>query len=211
MRLRGFAALRLPGLVSSFVHVLHFLTSHLLFPDLLHPLFPLFPHDERGAVVRLSPGESCSKDRRAFGADGRSNGHEEAARWSADAPNPVCKSSRWLNIPESGCRADHVLAQRAHHAVRSRAEADDVGCAKDEADDQADSCIQSQIIIPIASHAFERYVLPPIMPPIFTARVLAAKHGYMELVKARILLSKVDWPPAPPPGTAATGGILVVC
>jgi hypothetical protein len=65
--------------------------------------------------------------------------------------------------------------------------------------------------VPTASHAFKIYSLPPIMPPIFTARVLAAKHAYMDLVEARILLSRVDWPPAPPPGTAATGGILVVC
>jgi hypothetical protein len=41
--------------------------------------------------------------------------------------------------------------------------------------------------------------------------MLAAKHAYMDMVEARVLLSRVDWPPAPPPGTAATGGILVVC
>jgi hypothetical protein len=42
-------------------------------------------------------------------------------------------------IPKGGSRADHVLAQSPHHAVRSRAEADDVGRAEDEANDQADS------------------------------------------------------------------------
>jgi hypothetical protein len=42
-------------------------------------------------------------------------------------------------IPEGGSRANHVLAQSPHHAVRARAEADDVGRAKDEANDQADS------------------------------------------------------------------------
>lgn len=60
----------------------------------------------------------------------------------------------------------------------------------------------------IAHCVFESNVLPPIMPPIFTVRVLAAKHAYRR-VEALVLLSKVDWPPAPPPGTAATGGILV--
>jgi hypothetical protein len=113
-------------------------------------------------------------------------------------------------IPEGGRRADHVLAERAHHAVRSRAETDDVGCAKDEADDKADSCRQSQRIPFTALHAFEKYVLPPIMPPIFTAQLLATKHAYMDLVGARVLLSRVDWPPAPP-ALAATGGILVAC
>jgi hypothetical protein len=44
-----------------------------------------------------------------------------------------------IPIPKGGSRADHVLAQSPHHAVRSRAEADDVGRAEDEADDQADS------------------------------------------------------------------------
>ena len=102
-----------------------------------------------------------------------------------------------MNIPEGGRRADHVLAQRAHHAVRSRAEADDVGCAKDEADDQTDGWRKSQRTYFTAFHqtdgwrksqrtyftafhSFERYVLPPIIPPIFTARVLAAKHAYMD-------------------------------
>ena len=85
-----------------------------------------------------------------------------------------------MNIPEGGRRADHVLAQRAPHAVRSRAEADDVGCAKDEADDQTDGWRKSQRTYFTAFHAFARYVLPPIIPPIFTARVLAAKHAYMD-------------------------------
>jgi hypothetical protein len=42
-------------------------------------------------------------------------------------------------IPKGGSRANHVLAQSPHHAVRARAEADDVGRAEDEANDQADS------------------------------------------------------------------------
>ena len=41
-------------------------------------------------------------------------------------------------IPERGSRANHVLAQSPHHAVRARAETDDVGCAEDESNDQAD-------------------------------------------------------------------------
>jgi len=95
-------------------------------------------------VVCLSPSESCGKDRRAFRADGRSNGHEEAAGVSVIASKTLRVSSERFNIPESGRRADHVLAQRAHHAIRARAEAYDVGCAKDEADDQADGCRQSK-------------------------------------------------------------------
>ena len=85
-----------------------------------------------------------------------------------------------MSIPEGGSRANHVLAQRAHHAVRSRAETDDVRCAKNEADDQTDGCSKSQRTYFTAFHAFERYVLPPIIPPIFTARVLAGKHAYMD-------------------------------
>lgn len=154
-----------------------FPTLHLIFPDLLHHLFPLFPHDERGAVVRLSPGESCGEDRRAFCADGRADGHEEAVRVSADTPWSSCRK---LSIPESSCRADHVLAERAHHAVGSRAEANDVGCAKDEADDQADGCRKSQRIYHTVFHAFKKYLLPPIIPPIFTAQVLAAEHAYTD-------------------------------
>ena len=42
------------------------------------------------------------------------------------------------SIPKGGSRAHHVLAQSPHHAVRARAEADDVGRAEDEANDQAD-------------------------------------------------------------------------
>jgi hypothetical protein len=42
-------------------------------------------------------------------------------------------------IPKGGSRTEHVLAQSPHHAVRARAEADDVGRAEDEANDQADS------------------------------------------------------------------------
>jgi hypothetical protein len=41
-------------------------------------------------------------------------------------------------IPKGGSRANHVLAQSPHHAVGARAEADNVGCAEDEANDQAD-------------------------------------------------------------------------
>ena len=42
-------------------------------------------------------------------------------------------------IPKGGSGTQHVLAQSPHHAVRARAEADDVGRAEDEANDQADS------------------------------------------------------------------------
>lgn len=44
-----------------------------------------------------------------------------------------------FRIPKGGSRTQHVLAQSPHHAVRARTEADDVGRAEDEANDQADS------------------------------------------------------------------------
>ena len=81
-------------------------------------------------------GESCSHDRRALGADRCADGHEESV-------DTLVRMRRNLDsissrIPKGGSRADHVLAQSPHHAVRARTETDDVGCAKDEANDQAD-------------------------------------------------------------------------
>jgi len=55
----------------------------------------------------------------------------------------VCASCLTINsssIPKGGSRPNHVLAQSPHHAVRARSEANDVGCAEDETNDQADSC-----------------------------------------------------------------------
>jgi hypothetical protein len=81
-------------------------------------------------------GESCGHDGRALGADCCADGHEESVNMLAWLRKLVeILSSR---IPKGGSRAHHVLAQSPHHAVRARTEADDVGCAKDEANDQAD-------------------------------------------------------------------------
>ena len=43
-------------------------------------------------------------------------------------------------IPKCGRRTKHVLTQRPHHAVRTRAVSDDIGRAEDESDDEPDSC-----------------------------------------------------------------------
>ena len=42
--------------------------------------------------------------------------------------------------PECGRRSQHVLAQRPHHAVGAGAVSNDICCAEDEADDEADGC-----------------------------------------------------------------------
>lgn len=120
------------------VALVQYFSSHphsdaLLFPNLPHPLLPLLPHDDRGSVVGVGLGESCGQDGRALGADRRADGHEESLRVLVVA-QVFCRFFP-LSIPESGSRADHVLAQSPHHAVGSRAEADDVGRAEDEADD----------------------------------------------------------------------------
>ena len=112
-------------------------TLLLLFPALLHPLLPLLPHDDWGTVVGVSLCESCGHDGRAIGADRCADGHEESM-------NALARLRKMLNmvssrIPKGGSRTQHVLAQSPHHAVRARTEADDVGRAEDEANDQTDS------------------------------------------------------------------------
>ena len=82
-------------------------------------------------------GESCGHDGRALGTDCCADGHEESVNalvWMRELLN-----IRSYRIPKGGSRAHHVLAQSPHHAVRARTEADDVGGAEDEANDQADS------------------------------------------------------------------------
>jgi hypothetical protein len=74
-------------------------------------------------------GESCGHDGRAVSADSGADRHEESMRALA------------LIVPT---RQDVFLfpypkVASPHHAVRSRAEADDIGRAEDEANDQADS------------------------------------------------------------------------
>lgn len=54
------------------------LSGPLFFPDLLHPLLPLLLRDDRRAVVSLGLGKGSGHNRRAFGADGCADGHEEA-------------------------------------------------------------------------------------------------------------------------------------
>ena len=108
----------------------------LLFPTLLHPLLPLLLHDDWGTVVGVGLGESCGHDGRALGADCCADGHEESVYALAWMRKPIDSFSS--SIPKGGSRTQHVLAQSPHHAVRARAEADDVGRAEDEANDQAD-------------------------------------------------------------------------
>lgn len=54
------------------------LDTCLFFPDLLHPLLPLLLHNDGRTVVGLSLSKGRCKNRRAFGADGGADGHEEA-------------------------------------------------------------------------------------------------------------------------------------
>jgi hypothetical protein len=42
-------------------------------------------------------------------------------------------------VPESGGRTSHVLTQGSQHSIGTRTESDDVGCAKDETDDETDT------------------------------------------------------------------------
>jgi len=42
-------------------------------------------------------------------------------------------------VPKSGGGTSHVLSQGSQHAIWTGAESDDVGRAKDEADDEADT------------------------------------------------------------------------
>lgn len=75
----------------------------------------LAPWQHDGPTVDLV--EGFGNNRRAVGTNGGANGHEKAKR---------------------GCRSYHVLPQRAQHSIRPRAKADNVGEAKDEANNQAD-------------------------------------------------------------------------
>lgn len=88
-------------------------------------------------MVGLGLCESGGHDWRALCSDGGTNGHEEAGKKLVEVQRA---SGRSFDIPESGSRSDHVLAKGSHHAVGSRPEADDVGRAEDEANDEADSC-----------------------------------------------------------------------
>lgn len=89
-------------------------------------------------MVGLGLCERGGHDWRALGSDGGADGHEEAGKTLAREKGLLI--NRLGDIPESGSRSDHVLAEGSHHAIGSRAESDDVGCAEDEANDQADSC-----------------------------------------------------------------------
>jgi hypothetical protein len=52
---------------------------------------------------------------------------------------PACMSSKSGCIPKSGGRTSHVLTQGSQHSIGTRTESDDVGCAKDETDDETNT------------------------------------------------------------------------
>jgi len=51
----------------------------------------------------------------------------------------VTATSWRKGVPKSGGGTSHVLSQGSQHAIGTGAESDDVGCAKDETDDEADT------------------------------------------------------------------------
>lgn len=68
--------------------------------------------------------------------DGRANGHEESKK-AQQRSLCVCSESRC--VPKSGSGTSHVLAESSQHSIGTRTESDDVGCAKDETDDETDT------------------------------------------------------------------------
>lgn len=71
----------------------------------------------------------------AFCANCSTDGHEEAGtRFSIGS-----KHDRLKFVPKGGGRASHVLAKGSKHSIGTGTESDNVGCAKDETDDEADT------------------------------------------------------------------------
>ena len=85
----------------------------------------------------MSLGEGCRHDGRALSADSCADGHEESDKMLVYLPRRLMEALG--SIPKCSCRTEHVLAQSPHHTIRARSEANDVGCAEDEANDKADS------------------------------------------------------------------------
>jgi hypothetical protein len=75
--------------------------------------------------------------RGALRADGATDGHEESSQSQQRAHAYV--SSKSECVPKSGGRTSHVLTQGSQHSIGTRTESDDVGCAKDETDDETDT------------------------------------------------------------------------